>query len=133
MASTNFQDYNQNTPIMSSWLNDVNAAVYTAGGAAKKAAQSAAALVRFSVSGGVVTVQQSVNITSVVRVSAGVYTVTYSSPMTNATNSYGVSMNQAGFIYTGADSTVGVTIHTTDSSNAPSDPTAVSLQVFGAS
>jgi hypothetical protein len=36
MASTTFQDYNQNTPIVASWLNDVNAEVYTPTGIPKK-------------------------------------------------------------------------------------------------
>lgn len=132
MASTTFQDYNQNNPIVSSWLNDVNKTTYTAAGTAKIAVQSAAAWLRFSVIGGVVTIQQSNNIATVVRTGVGVYVVTYAAPMTNAVNSYGLSMNEAGFLIPSAESSTGVTLTATDHTNAAVDPPSVSLQVFGA-
>lgn len=132
MASTVFQDYNQNNPIVSSWLNDINNGVYTPAGTPKKAVQSAAAWVRFSVSGGVVAIQQSSNINTVVRVGVGQYAITYSTALTNSANSYGMGMAQAGFISYLAETTTSVTVTCTNTSNVAFDPTSVSVQIFGA-
>jgi hypothetical protein len=132
MASTVFQDYNQNNPIVSAWLNDVNSATYTVAGTAKLAAQSAAAWVRFSVVAGIVTVQQSSNVSSVSRLGVGIYLVTYAKPLVNPFNCYGISLNQAGFGFMNAESTTTVTINTTNIAGGAVDPGTVSLQVFGA-
>lgn len=132
MASTNFQDYNQNTPITASWLNDVNKETYTTAGTPKTAIQSSAAWVRFQIVGGVVSIQQSVNVSSVVRSSAGVYVVTYQNPLVNATNCYEMVMNVAGFVIPAAEAVGSVTINTTNIANAAFDPGFVSLVVYGA-
>lgn len=131
MASTNFKDYNQNTPVTSAWLNDVNGVAYTAAGTKKVALQAAAAWVRFAVSGGVATIQQSSNIQSVSRVSAGVYLVTYATPMTISGNCYSMSMTQVGFTFFSSESVNTVTVNTTDAAGNPVDPGFVSLAVFG--
>lgn len=131
MATTNFQDFNQNNPVTAAWLNDINGGVYTTGGVAKKASQSAAAWARFSATGGVVTIQQSSNIATIVRTGVGVYLVTYASALTNATNSYGMSLGQAGFAFASAETTGSVTVSTVNSAGVPIDPSLVSLQVFG--
>lgn len=132
MASTNFQDYNQNNPIVSAWLNDVNGATYTTAGTRKLAVQSSAAWVRFSVTGGVVAIQQSSNISTVVRTGTGVYVITYGAPLTNAANSYGITMSQAGFAFEAAEAVGSVTINTHDTTNTAVDPASVSVQIFGA-
>jgi hypothetical protein len=132
MASTTFQDFNQNTPIVSSWLNDVNSGTYTPAGTVRVALQSAVAWVRFSITGGVVAIQQSSNISSVVRTGVGVYVITYGAALTNFTNCYSVQMNVAGFTAVAAESTASVTIDTTNTSNTAFDPGSVSLVVFGA-
>ena len=127
-----FQDYNQNNPITSAFLNAVSAGVYAPAGAAKLAVQSAAAWVRFSVAGGVVTIQQSVNISTVARTSAGVYVITYNTPLTGALNAYGFSMDLPGFVFRTAESAAGLTIGTTNTANTSFDPDFVSVLVFGA-
>lgn len=53
MASTTFQDYNQNNPIVAAWLNQINNGVFTPAGLAKVAGASSAAWVRFGIAGGV--------------------------------------------------------------------------------
>lgn len=131
MASTVFNDYNQNNPIVSSWLNDVNGVAYAPSGLKKVASNSAAAWVRFSISGGVVTVQQSNNVASVVRSSAGVYVITYSNPMTQSSNCYSVTSNQAGFVENTAETVSSLTITASNTSNVPTDPGNVSIVVFG--
>jgi hypothetical protein len=132
MASTTFQDYNQNNPIVSSWLNDVNSGTYTPAGTVRAALQSTAAWVRFSVTGGVVAIQQSSNISTVVRTGTGVYVITYGTPLTNSTNCYGVLMSQAGFAFESAEAVGSVTITTHDTTNTAVDPASVSVQIFGA-
>lgn len=132
MTSTVFQDYNQNNPIVSSWLNDVNAGVYSLAGVARKALQSAAAFVRFGVSGGVVTIEQSINIATVTRTSAGVYVITYGGPLAGALNAYGLSMDVPGFIFRSSETAAGLTIGTTNPANTSFDPNFVSVIVFGA-
>lgn len=131
MASTFFQDYNQNTPITSAWLNDINKGIYSPSGVPKVASNISAAWVRFSVTGGVVAIQQSVNITSVVRNSAGNYTVTYGSILTNATNCYEISQNVAGFTYPGAETTQSVVVNTANTANVPTDPGSCSVVIYG--
>jgi len=131
MTSTNFQDYNQNTPIVSAWLNDVNNGVYTPGGVPKKAIQSSAAWVRFTATGGVVVIQQSSNIASVVRTGLGVYVITYGAPLTQAQNSYGVSMSPAGFAVPSAETVQSVTITCTNAAGAAEDAAPLSVQIFG--
>lgn len=132
MASTNFQDYNQNTPIVATWLNDVNRTVYTAAGTPKLAAQSAAAWVRFSVAGGVVTIQQSSNIATVTRTSVGLFVITYAAPLLVATNCYGLSSNLAGFQQIAGEAVGSVTVQFTNTADAATDPTSASVQIFGA-
>lgn len=132
MSSTVFQDFNQNTPIVSSWLNDVNGVTYSPGGVKKTASLISVAWVRFSVTGGVVTIQQSVNIASVVRASAGVFTITYGSTLTNAANCYVLSQNSAGFISFGSETTNSVVVNTANTSNVATDPGACSVIIYGA-
>lgn len=132
MASTTFQDYNQNNPIVAAWLNDVNGVAYALSGAKKVAVQMSAAWVRFSVTAGVVAIQQSSNILSVVRSSAGVYVVTYGSALTNAVNCYSMSMNTAGFMNYSAESNLNVTINTNTTGSVAFDPGSVSFMIFGA-
>jgi hypothetical protein len=131
MSSTFFQDYNQNNPIVSSWLNDINNGVYTPTGTAKVASASAAAWVRFSISGGVVMVQQSYNVAGVSRTSAGVYVVSYEAALTETTNCYEISMDQAGFTFRTAETSNSVTIGTTNTSNTSFDPDIVSVVIHG--
>jgi hypothetical protein len=132
MANTIFQDYNQNNPIVSSWLNDINNGVYSGVGVPRKALASSAAWVRFSVTGGVVVIQQSSNIASIVRTGAGVYVVTYGAAMVNAANCYETSMGLAGFIVPSVESVNGVTLTCTNVANAATDPAFLSLVVHGA-
>lgn len=132
MASTTFQDYNQNNPIVAAWLNDINGNTYTPAGTKTTALQSSAAWVRFSIAGGVVTIQQSVNIASVVRASLGVYVVTYAAPLTNPNNCYSISMNVAGFASYSPEAVGSVTINTNNTSNVAFDPGSVSFVMFGA-
>lgn len=132
MSSTFFQDYNQNTPVVSVWLNDVNAGIYTPQGIPKKAIQSSAAWVRFSATGGVVTVGQSTNVATVTRTGVGVYVVAYTAALTNSANCYEISLGQAGFAFISAEAVGSVTISTVDTTNTPADPAMVSLVVHGA-
>ena len=131
MASTVFQDYNQNTPIVAAWLNDVNKATYTEGGSPKTVAYAPAAWVRFSAVGGTVVIQQSVNVSSVVRSATGVYTITYGSTLTNTTNCYDVTQNAAGFQYPVAETDNSVTINFANPSATLIDPGFASVIVFG--
>jgi len=132
MASTTFQDYNQNTPIVAAWLNDINTGVYSPGGVPRTASMIPAAWVRFSVSGGVVTIQQSVNIASVTRSSAGVFVVTYGSTLTNTTNCYHITTNIAGFTSYSVEEVNSVTINVADTSNVATDPGSCCVVVLGA-
>ena len=132
MASTVFQDYNQNNPIVAAWLNDVNRGVYSPGGVAKPATLAPSVWVRFSVTGGVVTIQQSVNLASVVRTSAGVFVVTYLAPLTNAANCYEIAQSSAGFCLYGAETTSSIVITTTNTANAATDPGSCSVVIYGA-
>lgn len=140
MATTVFQDYNQNNPIVSAWLNDVNNDVYTPqtgipatpGGTPRLALQQAAAWVRFNISGGVVQISQSVGVASVVRLSAGLYQINYSNPMVNSANCYNVSTNLAGFQTVAAESTTSMEVNIANTSNVSTDPGFVSVVIFGA-
>lgn len=132
MATTVFQDYNQNNPIVAAWLNDVNNGVYSGVGVPRKALASSAAWVRFSVTGGVVTINQSSNIASVVRTGVGVYVVTYAATLVNAANCYEVSMGTPGFAVPGAELVGGVTLTCTNTASGALDPAFVSLVVHGA-
>lgn len=131
MSSTTFQDYNQNTPIVAAWLNDVNKGIYSPGGVPKTASQISSAWVRFSATGGIVVIQQSMNILSVVRVSQGVFTVTYVTPLTNATNCYDIAQNAPGFVSFGAETTSSVVINTNNTFNVATDPGACSVVIYG--
>lgn len=131
MPSTLFQDFNQNTPITSTWLNDVNKVTYSPTGVPKSATQSAAAWVRFSVTGGIVSIQQSSNVSTVTRTATGVYQIVYGSSLTNADNVYSLSMGQAGFLVPSAELVNGVTISTFNTADAAVDPVFVTLVVFG--
>ena len=132
MSSTFFQDYNQNNPIVSAWLNDVNNAVYGAGGSPRLASSAAAAWVRFNITGGVVAIQQSVNIPSVVRTGVGVYVITYANHLTNAANCYAMSASSPGFLFNSAESVAGVTVSFLSTGSAAADPGEVGFMVFGA-
>ena len=132
MASTVFQDYDQNNPIVSSWLNDINAGVYSALGSPRKALASSAAWVRFSATGGVVSVLQSSNVASVTRTSQGIYVITYTLPLTNAANCYDISLGQAGFAFMASEAAGSLTINTANTADVLTDPTAVSVVVYGA-
>jgi hypothetical protein len=132
MASTIFQDYNENNPIVSAWLNDVNNAVYPASGLPNAAAAAPVAWVRFSVAAGVVTINQAVGITGVTRTSTGVYVIQYGVSMVAAQNCYSVSSNLPGFLYTSAETQVGATINFLNVSNTPTDPGGVCFMLFGA-
>lgn len=132
MASTVFQDYNQNTPIVAAWLNDINKGVYSpANGLPRVASSIPVAWVRFSVTAGVVTIQQSVNIVSVVRTGSGVFVVTYGATLTNTANCYQIAMNMAGFISYGTETTNSVTIDTANTSNVATDPGSCSVVIIG--
>lgn len=131
MTSTNFQDYNQNTPIVAAWLNDVNAGVYSPGGVPRTASMIPVAWVRFSVTGGMVAIQQSVNISTVVRGSVGVFTITYGSALTNTANCYQVTQNIAGFTTYGAETNQSVVVNTTNTSNVATDPGTCSVVIWG--
>jgi hypothetical protein len=132
MASTNFQDYNENNPIVSSWLNDINKGIYTPAGVPKTATQSAAAFVRFSIVGGVVAIEQSVNVSTVTRTSAGIYTINYAVALTGALNAYGFSIDEPGFVFRSGETAGQVTIGVTNPANTSFDPNFVSVIVFGA-
>lgn len=132
MASTNFQDYNQNTPIVSNWLNDVNKLTYSTGGVAKQSLLVPVAWVRFAVSAGVVTIQQSANVVTVVRNSVGNFTVTYSSPLTIGANCYEISQNGVGFISYSGETNSSVTVLTANTSNVATDPNNCSVVIYGA-
>lgn len=133
MASTFYQDYNQNTPIVSAWLNDINNGIYSPGSKLPKASGLiSTAWVRFSVTAGVVTIQQSQNISSVVRQSVGVFLVTYNITLTNAANCYEIAQNIPGFTSYGTETTISVVVNTANTSNGAVDPGTCSVVVYGA-
>lgn len=132
MASTIFQDFNQNTPIVAAWLNDVNKGVYSPGGVPKVASLIPAAWVRFSVTAGVVAIQQSFNVSTVVRTGAGAFTITYGTALTNAANCYQIAQNSAGFVSYGAETASTVVVNTTNTANAATDPGTCSVVIWGA-
>lgn len=132
MTSTVFQDYNQNTPIVAAWLNDVNAGVYSPNnGVPRVAIDIPVAWVRFAVSGGVVTITQSSNIAGVVRNSAGNFTITYGTVLTNTTNCYQISQNVAGFAEYTAETAQSVTIQLANTSNVATDPGSCCVVIHG--
>jgi len=131
MASTNFQDYNQNTPIVAAWLNDINAGVYSPGGVPRTASMIPVAWVRFSISAGVVTIQQSVNIANVSRSGAGVFVITYGTSLTNAANCYDISTNIAGFASYSSETNNSVTIDIANTSNVATDPGSCCVVILG--
>lgn len=132
MASTTFIDYSQNTPIVAAWLNDINKGIYSPAGVPKVASLIPAAWVRFSVSGGVVTIQQQFNVASVARTGAGVFVIAYGAPLTNAANCYEVMQNLAGFVSYGTETTNSITINTANTSNIATDPGTCSVVIYGA-
>lgn len=132
MASTFYQDYNQNTPVVSAWLNDINKGIYSAGGIPRTALQIPVAWVRFNVVAGVVSIVQSSGITSVVRTAPGVYTVNYSAPLTNAQNSYEITQNLPGFVSFGAETISSVVVNVANTANVGTDPGACSVTIYGA-
>lgn len=131
MATTTFQDYNQNTPIVSTWLNDVNGVAYTPAGTKNVALQIPLAWVRFTAATGVIS--QSQGIQSVVRASTGVYNVTYANVALNAKNCYSLEMDIPGFIFTntGVESTGGVQVNAQNTLGTPTDPGEISLVIYG--
>lgn len=133
MASTNFQDYNQNTPIVSTWLNDINKGIYSAvGGLPRVALNIPAAWVRFNVSAGVVAIVQSIGVLSVVRQSPGVYQINYSSSLVNAQNAYQMTCNIPGFVSYGAETSSSVVVNIGNTANVATDPGSCCVSVFGA-
>lgn len=132
MASTFFQDYNQNNPIVSAWLNDINNGVYSPdNGVPRVAIDIPVAWVRFSVSGSTVTIQQSSNVASVVRNSVGNYTITYGATLTNTANCYQIAQNVAGFASYSSESANSVTIQLANTSDVATDPGSCCVVVLG--
>lgn len=132
MASTFFQDYNQNNPIVSAWLNDINNGVYSpTNGLPRVAIDIPVAWVRFSVSGGVVAITQSSNIASVIRNSAGNFTITYGGALTNVANCYQITQNIAGFSEYTAETAQSVTIQIGNTSNVATDPGSCCVVIHG--
>jgi hypothetical protein len=132
VASTFFQDYNENNPIVSAWLNDINNGIYSVGKIPKLAAQISSAWVRFNVNAGIVTIQQSSNVASVARTSAGLYVITYAAALTNVANCYSLSSNSTGFANMVSETAAEVTVQFANTSDVATDPGFVSLVVFGA-
>jgi hypothetical protein len=132
MASTVFQDYNENNPIVSSWLNDVNGVTYAPAGGKRVAVEIPVAWVRFSVSSGVVTIQQSQGVSSVVRTAAGVYVITYTATLTESTNCYQIIQNVPGFASYSGESINGVTINLQNTALVLADPASACVVVLGA-
>jgi hypothetical protein len=81
----------------------------------------------------VVTIQQSENVTSVIRDSLGVYTVNFTNAMANSQNCYQISQNSAGFQYPSTETTNSVVVNFTTSTGALGDPGTASVVVYGAS
>lgn len=132
MASTTFQDYNQNNPITSAWLNDINAGIYSPlAGIPRKAVDIPSAWVRFSVSGGIVSVQQSSNVNSVIRNSAGNFTISYSIPLAGSANCYQISQDLAGFSNFTLETVSSVTIQLANTVNTATDPGNCCVVVWG--
>lgn len=132
MSSTTFQDFNQNTPIVASWLNDINKGIYSSGGVPRVSLAIPVAWVRFFAVAGVVTIQQSLNISSVSRVSAGLYLVTYGAPLAHATNCYDISTNVAGFSSFAAETVQSVQIQIENSASTLLDTFTACVKISGA-
>jgi hypothetical protein len=132
MTSTTFQDYNENNPIVSSWLNDINNGVYSAAGIPKKSLAISSAWVRFNVSAGIVSVQQTSNVVTVTRTSAGLYLITYAIALTESANCYSLSSNLVGFANVVSETAGSLTVQFANTSDVATDPTSVSVVVFGA-
>jgi hypothetical protein len=128
MPSQNFQDYNQNNPVTSTWLNGVNKFIF--GLLGNNAQTSPLAWVRFNGTTGAIV--QSYGVASVVRNGLGNYTVTFAQTLAQATNVYSISQNVLGMNGTIAETTNSVTFQTANTAGANVDPTAVSITVFGA-
>jgi hypothetical protein len=130
MASTQFQDYNQNNPIVSAWLNDINQGIYSPlAGVPRLAAAIPVAWVRFFAIAGVVTIQQSVGVASVTRVSAGLYLVTYATAMPVATNHYQITSNVAGFNSFVGETTQSVQVQIQNSASTLLDTFTACVQI----
>lgn len=128
MASTNFFDYSQNTPIVAAWLNDINKGVYNADGSHNLAAQTPFAWVRFTGATGAIV--SSAGISSVVRNSAGSYHIVYASTLPVATNCYSINTNLAGFQTIASETTGSVDILVANTSNVATDASIVCVQIF---
>lgn len=95
--------------------------------------------VKFSVSGGVVTINGSSNVTSVTRASTGVYTVNWTTPFANANYCLSLSsVNNGGAVFfvlvdtTGAGQTTSaVNLVAVDNTYAVNDPNIVYVAVVG--
>jgi hypothetical protein len=127
MPSVNYQDYNQNNPITSAWLNAINKFVYGASG--NNSVNSPIAWVRFNGSTGAVV--QSSGVSGVVRNSAGNYTITYATAQAQAQNVYQLTSNLLGFSAVTAESIANVTVQFENTLQVATDPTTVCLIVFG--
>lgn len=128
MPSSNFQDYNQNTPITSAWLNGVNQYIF--GNTAGHAVTSPAVWIRFN--GTLGTVQQSYGVAGITRNSAGNYTVTYNQTLPNIANCYVITTNLQGGFFVLSETATSVTFEVVNSGGIPTDTTLVSVVVFGA-
>lgn len=128
MAKTTFIDYNQNTPITASWLNDIDNGVYNTDGTHNVAAQTCLGWVRFN--GATGAISSSTGILSVVRTGTGLYTITYDVTVPQSANCYAITTNQAGFGIVAGESANTVSIRCSDTSNAVVDPTIVCVQIF---
>jgi hypothetical protein len=128
MPSSNFQDYNQNNPITSLWLNGINAFVF--GTAGNNAQTSPLAWVRFN--GTTASILQSYGIAGIVRNSAGNYTITFSQTLAQSGNVYNVTTNLAGFATIVSETDNSVTIQVANTSDVATDSSIVCMTVFGA-
>jgi hypothetical protein len=128
MPSRTYQDYSQNTPITAAWLNAVNQFIY--GTTGSNSISTPLAWVRFD--GTTATILQSEGVFTVVRNSAGNYTISYSQTLAQAANVYNITTNISGFAKQVSETTNSVTIQITDKTDTAADPTVVSLVVFGA-
>jgi hypothetical protein len=128
MPSRFFQDYNENTPITSNWLNGVNNFIF--GSTGTNAQTSPAAWIRFNGTAG--TVQQSYGVTSIVRNSAGNYTITFNQTLPQSANCYSISTNLLGQQAVVGETANSVTIETANAAGISTDVTIISVVVFGA-
>jgi len=122
MPSSNFSDYNTNTPITAAWLSGINNFAFSG-------VTSPAAWVRFDGTSGHIV--QSYGIAGVTRTATGIYTVTFAQTLPNAANCYQVTTNIIGMNAVTTETTNSIVVETANSSGVLADSTAVSVLVFG--